>query len=127
MTEAAAATLFNKIAEFGPGWLCVAASLVIVWLLSKKLLGIYDDTRRERIDNDREIIRISGQMVEQMDRSNDVIEAVEHQMSVMNETNAQLVKELLHSKHRNERIDDDIRIMKDRIDLMYEREIKRGD
>lgn len=124
MDVATSATLIDKIAEFGPVWLFVAALLVMVGYGGKKIIEIYEATRKEKLANDRDMIKISSQMVEQMERSNNVIEAVEKQMTIMNGTNAQLVNQLLRSDSRNEKMSKDMRTIRDRIDLLYERLIK---
>ena len=101
MPEGVATTFLGGFAEFGPGWLLVAGILVILGWVTYKLLNVYEQSRKDSADNKKEMTQISGQMVEQMDRSNTVIENIQHEMSVMNTTNQKLVETLMKSQERS--------------------------
>ena len=101
MGENIATSFLSSFAEFGPGWLLVAGVLVILGWVVYKGMAIYENSRKDSAENKQEMTKISGQMVEQMDRSNTVIENIQHEMSVMNATNQTLVETLMKSQERS--------------------------
>lgn len=101
MPEGVATTFLGSFAEFGPGWLLVAGILVILGWVVYKGMAVYENSRKDSAENKQEMTKISGQMVEQMDRSNTVIENIQHEMSVMNATNQTLVETLAKSQERS--------------------------
>ena len=108
MLESIATTFLGSFVELGPGWLLVAGVLVILGWVTYKLLGVYETSRKDSADNKQEMTKISGQMVEQMDRSNTVIENIQHEMSVMNATNQKLCESIVNSQERSAQMARDV-------------------
>lgn len=125
--EGEAATNFITVfAEYGPGWIFAAGVLVFGFYVVKRLLSVWEGNQQEKTEQNRQLVEISGRMVDQMDRSNTVIESVEKQMSVMNNTNATMVEALTRSQDRSQAMQDDTKTILDRVNFLYERTIKGG-
>lgn len=101
MPEGIATSFLGSFVEFGPGWLLVAGILVILGWVVYKGMAVYESSRKDSAENRKEMTQISGQMVEQMDRSNTVIENIQHEMSVMNATNQKLCESIVNSQERS--------------------------
>lgn len=119
--ESAATTLLDKIAEYGPGWLIAAALIIFAGYVVHRLLKVYEDNQHDRLSQQREMIEVSGRMVDQMARSNTVIESVEKQMEVMNNTNATMVQALTQSQQRSQGMADDTKQILDRVNFIFKR------
>lgn len=125
--EAETATNFITIfAEYGPGWIFAAGVLVFGFYVAFRLLKVWEGNQSEKVEQNRQLVEISGRMVDQMDRSNTVIESVEKQMSVMNNTNATMVEALTKSQERSQAMQNETRTILDRVNFLYERAIKGG-
>lgn len=95
---------FTAFGEFGPGWLLVAGLLALAAWITYKLLNIYEKSREENCQTQKELVKTTGQMIEQMDRSSTVIESVQHEMSTMTRTNQMLVETLTKSIEHSETV-----------------------
>ena len=91
-----------------------------------KLLGVYETSRKDGDENRKEMTKISGQMVEQMDRSNTVIENIQNEMSVMNATNQKLCESIVNSQERSAQMAKDVHDANiraadthDKVDMLY--------
>ena len=119
-------TFLGAFAEFGPGWLLVAGILAILAWVVYKGMGIYEQSKKDSDENKSQMTKISGQMVEQMDRSNNVIESIQHEMSVMNTTNQTLVETLMKSQERSAKMAEDVHTANmraedthDKVEMLY--------
>lgn len=117
-------SVVDTFLEFGPGWLLVGVLLYFAYQFGTRAMDIFERNSQERAARDKEMLTISAQMVDQMDRSNQVIESVEEQMATMNDTNAALVNRLLESSSRSQAMANDTAVIRDRVDFIYERTIK---
>lgn len=124
--ESAANTFIDRIAEFGPWWMLAAALVVLFGYVVYVFTNVYKETAKDKRTRDQEMLTISGQMVAQMDRSNTVLESVENQMSIMNETNSKLVETLLKSQERSQDMHDMTQKISDRVEFMYQHVITKG-
>lgn len=124
--EESATSFITSFAEYGPGWLIASGILVFCFYVALRLLKVWEANQQEKTDQNRQLVEISGRMVDQMDRSNTVIESVEKQMSVMNNTNATMVEALTKSQDRSREMQDDTKTILDRVNFLYERTIKGG-
>lgn len=112
--------------EHGPGWMIAAGVIAGAFYVAVRVLKVWEANQSEKVDQNRELVEISGRMVDQMARSNDVIESVEKQMGVMNNTNATMVDALTKSQDRSLKMAQDTATIKDRVDFLYQRFIKNG-
>lgn len=124
--ESAANTFIDRIAEFGPWWMLAAALVVLFGYVVYVFTNVYKEVAKDKRARDQEMLTISGQMVAQMDRSNTVLESVEEQMAVMNETNSTLVETLLKSQERSQGMHDMTKKISDRVEFMYQHIITKG-
>lgn len=116
--------LAELVAKDGPAWLFVLAVIgILIWAIYR-FVNMYEKNNDRRISSQEEANRISGQMTEQMARSNKVLEAVEKQLSLMNTTNELLVTTFTESQNRSDLMVDYIKTMAERIEYLYKRAIE---
>lgn len=133
------AQVVDSIAEFGAGWALVFAMVALLAFFGNKLIKIYStvtaarveiDQQREkrkqeeadeRIEHDREMAEIKGQMVEQMGRSNALMEALKALMENVVTSNAMLHDDLKTSQAGSRQLQSDVRDMKQQVAVIYDR------
>ena len=133
--------LLTHAAEFGPLWLLVFAVIVLIWHFGGKLLEVFsakvdaqarieakrEDRKQEeaqgRIEHDREMAEIKGQMVEQMSRSNALMESLKTLMESVVASNEVLHEDLKASQAGSRQMQSDMRDVKQKVDLIYAKEI----
>lgn len=133
--------LIVKAAEFGPLWLLVFALIVLAWHFGGRLIEVYaakveassaieakrEDRKQEetqaRIEHDREMAEIKGQMVEQMNRSNNLMETIKPLMESVVASNNVLHDDLKTSQAGSRQMQSDMRDVKQKVDLIYAKEI----
>ena len=114
-------SLAELVAKDGPAWIFVLAIIgILIWAIYK-FVNIYEKTNDRRISSAEEANRISGQMTEQMERSNMVLEAVEKQLSLMNAVNDKLIDSLAKSQERSASMAENVRTIADQVKRVYER------
>lgn len=133
--------LIEKAAEFGPLWLLVFVLCVLVWHFGGKLIEVYaakveasskieaqrEERKQEetqaRIEHDREMAEIKGQMVEQMSRSNNLMETIKPLMESLVASNEVLHEDLKASQAGSRQMQSDMKDVKQKVDLIYAKEI----
>ena len=110
--------------EYGAGWIIAGAVLAFLFVVGLRILKVWESNQSDKIEQNRQLIQITGQMVEQMDRSTTVSEKVAHQMDVINNTNAQMVDALTRSQERSQQMANHTATILDRVNFLYERTIK---
>lgn len=114
-------SLAELVAKDGPAWVFVLAIIgILIWAIYK-FVNIYEKNNDRRISSAEEANRISGQMTEQMERSNLVLEAVERQLSLMNAVNDKLIDSLARSQDRSASMAESVRTMADQIKHVYDK------
>lgn len=101
-----------------------AGALAFAAWVCKKVLAVWEANQHDKIEQNRQLVEISARMVDQMDRSNTVIESVEDQMAIMNNTNATMVDALTRSQERSQQMANHTATILDRVNFLYERTIK---
>ena len=133
------AQVVDSIAEFGAGWALVFAMIGLLALFGNKLIKIYStvtaarveieqqrekrkqEEADERIEHDREMAEIKGQMVAQMGRSNTLMEALKALMENVVTSNAMLHEDLKTSQAGSRQLQSDVRDMKQQVAVIYDR------
>ncbi len=133
--------LLSLAAEFGPMWLLVFAVIFLVWHFGGKLIEIFaakveaqttnenkreerkQDEKNARIKHDREMAEIKGQMVGQMERSNNLMESLKTLMESVVTSNEVLHEDLKASQAGSRQMQSDMRDVKQKVDLIYAKEI----
>ena len=114
-------SLAELVAKDGPAWIFVLAVIgVLIWAIYK-FVNIYEANNDRRLSSAEEANRISGQMTQQMERSNAVLEAVEKQLSLMNAVNDKLIDSLAKSQERSASMADSVKTIADQVKLVYEK------
>lgn len=115
--------LAQIVAQDGPAWVAVLAIIgILIWVIYK-YMNIYEKTNERKISSQETMNQISGQMAQQMERSNAVLEAVEKQLSLTNAVNDKLVDSLTKSQNRSASMAESVKTMADRIEHIYERTV----
>lgn len=130
-------------APYGPGWLGGAALVLIAAYFGRQFLDEYKrqnqrkgelDLKREerkqaevdeRAQRDRERSQMEGRIAAQMERSNALMEAMKTLMESVVASNDVLHNDLVHSQARSQGMADQVSHIKDRVDLLYDKETNR--
>lgn len=135
--------VLKLFAPYGPGWLGVAALALIAFYFGRQFLAEYKvqnerkanlDLKREerkqaevdeRAQRDRERSEMEGRIAAQMERSNALMEAMKTLMESVVASNDVLHNDLVHSQARSQGMADQVSHIKDRVDLLYDKETNR--
>lgn len=133
--------LITAAAEFGPMWLFVFVILILIWHFGGKLLEVFaakvdadtaNEAKREerkqvemqaRIEHDREMAEIKGQMATVMQEANVLMAGVKSVMESVVQSNQVLHDDLKASQAGSRQMQSDMRDVKQKVDLIYAKEI----
>lgn len=128
---------------YGPGWLGGAALVLIGFYFGRQFLAEYKvqnerkaslDLKREerkqaevdeRAQRDRERSQMEGRIAAQMERSNSLMEAMKTLMESVVASNEVLHNDLVHSQARSQGMAEQVSHIRDRVDLLYDKETGR--
>lgn len=128
---------------YGPGWLGGAALVLIAAYFGRQFLAEYKvqnerkanlDLKREerkqaevdeRAQRDRERSQMEGRIAAQMERSNSLMEAMKTLMESVVASNDVLHNDLVHSQARSQGMAEQVSHIRDRVDLLYDKETGR--
>lgn len=128
---------------YGPGWLGGAALVLIAAYFGRQFLDEYKrqnqrkgelDLKREerkqaevdeRAQRDRERSQMEGRIAAQMERSNTLIEGMKTLMESVVASNDVLHNDLVHSQARSQGMAEQVSHIRDRVDLLYDKETGR--
>ena len=128
---------------YGPGWLGGAALVLIAAFFGRQFLDEYKrqnqrkgelDLKREerkqaevdeRAQRDRERSQMEGRIAAQMERSNTLIEGMKTLMESVVASNDVLHNDLVHSQARSQGMAEQVSHIRDRVDLLYDKETGR--
>lgn len=111
----------QMFAEYGPGWIIAAALIGIGIYVIYRLMNIYEKLSSDKVSTQKEMTKISGQMVEQMDRSNTVLEAVQKELSLMNVSNERLIENMSRDHERSAFVESTVKKLIDRVETIYDK------
>lgn len=135
--------VLSLFAPFGPEWLGGVLLCLIAFYFGKQFLAEYKvqnerkanlDIKREerkqaevdeRAQRDRERSEMEGRIAAQMERSNTLIEGMKTLMESVVASNDVLHADLVHSQARSQGMADQVSHIKDRVDLLYDKETNR--
>lgn len=135
--------VLKLFAPYGPGWLGGVALTLIAFYFGRQFLAEYKiqnerkanlDLKREerkqaevdeRAQRDRERSQMEGRIAVQMERSNALMEAMKTLMESVVASNDVLHNDLVHSQARSQGMADQVSHIKDRVDLLYDKETNR--
>lgn len=127
-------------AEFGPLWLLVFAIIFLVWHFGGKFMDVYaskvekqieNEAKREerkqeeanaRIEHDREMAEIKGQMVEAMRENNALMGSLKTLMEQVSMSNEVLHEDLMASREGSRQMQADMKDVKQKVDHIYAKE-----
>ena len=128
---------------YGPGWIGGAALVLIAAYFGRQFLDEYKrqnqrkgelDLKREerkqaevdeRAQRDRERSQMEGRIAAQMERSNSLMEAMKTLMESVVASNDVLHADLVHSQARSQGMAEQVSHIRDRVDLLYDKETGR--
>ena len=128
---------------YGPAWLGGAALVLIAFYFGRQFLAEYKvqnerkanlDLKREerkqaevdeRAQRDRERAQMEGRIAAQMERSNSLMEAMKTLMESVVASNDVLHNDLVHSQARSQGMAEQVSHIRDRVDLLYDKETGR--
>lgn len=135
--------VLKLFAPYGPGWLGGAALVLIAFYFGRQFLNEYKvqnerkanlDLKREerkqaeadgRAQRDRERSQMEGRIAAQMERSNTLIEGMKTLMESVVASNDVLHADLAHSQARSQGMAEQVSHIRDRVDLLYDKETGR--
>lgn len=135
--------VLKLFAPYGPGWLGGAALVLIAFYFGRQFLAEYKvqnerkanldlkrDERKqaevdERAQRDRERSQMEGRIAAQMERSNSLMEAMKTLMESVVASNDVLHNDLVHSQARSQGMAEQVSHIRDRVDLLYDKETGR--
>lgn len=135
--------VLKLFAPYGPGWLGGAAMVLIAFHFGRQFLDEYKrqnqrkgelDLKREerkqaevdeRAQRDRERSQMEGRIAAQMERSNSLMEAMKTLMESVAASNDVLHNDLVHSQARSQGMAEQVSHIRDRVDLLYDKETGR--
>lgn len=130
-------------APYGPAWLGGVLLTLVAFYFGKQFLEEYKrqnqrkgelDLKREerkqaevdeRAQRDRERSQMEGRIAAQMERSNSLIEAMKTLMESVVASNEVLHNDLVHSRARSQGMAEQVSHIRDRVDLLYDKETGR--
>ena len=127
--------VLKLFAPYGPTWLGGAALVLIAFHFGNQFLSEYklQNERKASLDIKREE-RKQAEVDEraqrdrersQMERSNSLMEAMKTLMESVVASNDVLHSDLVHSQARSQGMADQVSHIKDRVDLLYDKETNR--
>lgn len=135
--------VLKLFAPYGPGWLGGAALVLIAFYFGRQFLAEYKvqnerkanldlkhEERKqaevdERAQRDRERSQMEGRIAAQMERSNSLMEAMKTLMESVVASNDVLHNDLVHSQARSQGMAEQVSHIRDRVDLLYDKETGR--
>lgn len=135
--------ILKLFAPYGPGWLGGVLLALIAFYFGKQFLAEYKiqnerkaniDLKREerkqaevdeRAQRDRERSQMEGRIAAQMERSNSLMEAMKTLMESVVASNDVLHADLVHSQARSQGMAEQVSHIRDRVDLLYDKEMGR--
>lgn len=144
----------RALARFGPEWVIGGLILVGMFVLGKQFLDEYklqnkrkadlaekeserqaeielsrENRKREelaeRTKRDRERSEMEGRIAAQMERSNSLMDGMKTLMESVLASNEALHTDFVTSRERSQGMADDLTHVRDRVDLLYEKESSR--
>ena len=130
-------------APYGPGSLFGALLVLVVLYFGKQFLEEFkaqnerkanidlkreerkQDEVNERAQRDRERSQMEGRIAAQMERSNTLIEGMKTLMESVVASNDVLHADLVHSQARSQGMAEQVSHIRDRVDLLYDKETGR--
>lgn len=135
--------VLKLFAPYGPGWLGGVLLALIAFYFGRQFLDEYKrqnqrkgelDLKREerkqaevdeRAQRDRERSQMEGRIAAQMERSNTLIEGMKTLMESVVASNDVLHNDLVHSQARSQGMAEQVSHIRDRVDLLYDKETGR--
>ena len=135
--------VLKLFAPYGPGWLGGVLLALIAFYFGRQFLDEYKrqnqrkgelDLKREerkqaevdeRAQRDRERSQMEGRIAAQMERSNSLMEAMKTLMESVVASNDVLHADLVHSQARSQGMAEQVSHIRDRVDLLYDKETNR--
>lgn len=135
--------ILKLFAPYGPGWLGGVLLALIAFYFGRQFLEEYKaqnerkaniDLKREerkqaevdeRAQRDRERSQMEGRIAAQMERSNTLIEGMKTLMESVVTSNEVLHNDLVHSQARSQGMAEQVNHIRDRVDLLYDKETNR--
>lgn len=130
-------------APYGPAWLGGVLLTLVAFYFGRQFLEEYKrqnqrkgelDLKREerkqaevdeRAQRDRERSQMEGRIAAQMERSNSLMEAMKTLMESVVASNDVLHNDLVHSQARSQGMAEQVSHIRDRVDLLYDKETGR--
>lgn len=135
--------VLKLFAPYGPAWLGGMLLVLIAFYFGRQFLDEYKrqnerkaslDLKREerkqaevdeRAQRDRERSQMEGRIAAQMERSNSLMEAMKTLMESVVASNDVLHNDLVHSQARSQGMAEQVSHIRDRVDLLYDKETGR--
>lgn len=135
--------VLKLFAPYGPAWLGGVLLTLVAFYFGKQFLEEYKrqnqlkgelDLKREerkqaevdeRAQRDRERSQMEGRIAAQMERSNSLMEAMKTLMESVVASNDVLHNDLVHSQARSQDMAEQVSHIRDRVDLLYDKETGR--
>lgn len=135
--------VLKLFAPYGPAWLGGVLLTLVVFYFGRQFLEEYKrqnqrkgelDLKREerkqaevdeRAQRDRERSQMEGRIAAQMERSNTLIEGMKTLMESVVTSNEVLHNDLAHSQARSQGMAEQVSHIRDRVDLLYDKETNR--
>lgn len=135
--------VLKLFAPYGPAWLGGVLLTLVAFYFGKQFLEEYKrqnqrkgelDLKREerkqaevdeRAQRDRERSQMEGRIAAQMERSNTLIEGMKTLMESVVTSNDVLHADLVHSQARSQGMAEQVSHIRDRVDLLYDKETGR--
>lgn len=135
--------VLKLFAPYGPAWLGGVLLTLVAFYFGKQFLEEYKrqnqrkgelDLKREerkqaevdeRAQRDRERSQMEGRIAAQMERSNTLIEGMKTLMESVVASNDVLHNDLVHSQARSQGMAEQVSHIRDRVDLLYDKETGR--
>lgn len=135
--------VLKLFAPYGPAWLGGVLLTLVAFYFGKQFLEEYKrqnqrkgelDLKREerkqaevdeRAQRDRERSQMEGRIAAQMEHSNTLIEGMKTLMESVVTSNEVLHNDLAHSQARSQGMAEQVSHIRDRVDLLYDKETNR--
>lgn len=135
--------VLKLFAPYGPAWLGGVLLTLVAFYFGKQFLEEYKrqnqrkgelDLKREerkqaevdeRAQRDRERSQMEGRIAAQMECSNSLMEAMKTLMESVVASNDVLHNDLVHSQARSQGMAEQVSHIRDRVDLLYDKETGR--
>ena len=135
--------VLKLFAPYGPGWLGGVLLVLVAFYFGRQFLDEYKaqnerkaniDLKREerkqaevdeRAQRDRERSEMEGRIAAQMERSNSLMEAMKTLMESVVTSNEVLHSDIVNSQARSQGMAEQVSHIRDRVDLLYDKETGR--